>query len=86
MRREALHFRRGDVADRRVGFARQRPGDLRHTPGMRQWACVFALLLGLAGNGYVAAARIRLPIPIERRLEPEEYDGRLFRTLDWWRA
>jgi hypothetical protein len=63
---------------------------------MRQWACVFALLLGLAGNGYVAAARIRLPIPIERRLEswgrdsstrnPATPGGRLVQTLDWWRA
>ena len=53
---------------------------------MRQWACVFALLLGLAGNGYAATARTRLPIPIERRLESWEDDGPLFRTLDWWRA
>jgi hypothetical protein len=61
---------------------------------MRQWACVFALLLGLAGNGYAASARIRLPIPIERRLESwagDERHGpgrqkRLVQTLDWWRA
>ncbi len=62
---------------------------------MRQWACVFALLLGLAGNGYAASARIRLPIPIERRLESwadderrsrAGRDGRLVQTLDWWRA
>jgi hypothetical protein len=53
---------------------------------MRQWACVFALLLGLASNGYAASARIRIPIPIERRLESWVGDERLFRTLDWWRA
>jgi hypothetical protein len=61
---------------------------------MRQWACVFALLLGLAGNGYAASARIRLPIPIERRLESWSDDDRrghgrekrLVQTLDWWRA
>ncbi len=53
---------------------------------MRQWALVFALLLGLAGSGYVAAARLRLPIPIERRLDSWPVDGRLHRTLDWWRA
>jgi hypothetical protein len=53
---------------------------------MRQWACVFALLLGLAGNGYAASARIRIPIPIERRLESWVGDERLFLTLDWWRA
>ena len=53
---------------------------------MRQWACVFALLLGLAGSGYAASARIRTPIPIERRLESWAREGRLVRTLDWWRA
>ena len=52
---------------------------------MRQWACVFALLLGLAGNGYAAGARIRSSIPIERRLDCWD-DGGLIRTLDWWRA
>lgn len=63
---------------------------------MRQWACVVALLLGLAGNGYAATVRIRLPIAIERRLDtdPDAADdleiltqaGGLRRTLDWWRA
>jgi hypothetical protein len=52
---------------------------------MRQWACVFALLLGLAGSGYAAAARIRVPIPIERRLDSWAREGRLTQTLDWWR-
>jgi hypothetical protein len=56
---------------------------------MRQWACVVALLLGLAGNGYASTARYRLPVPIERRLDPEALAGRgsrTSRTLDWWRA
>jgi hypothetical protein len=53
---------------------------------MRQWACVVALLLGLAGNGYVFSARSRLPIAIERPLEPALSGGRTRRTLDWWRA
>jgi hypothetical protein len=53
---------------------------------MRQWACVIALLLGLAGNGYVATTRTRLPIAIERRLEPTTTGRRTTRTLDWWRA
>jgi hypothetical protein len=52
---------------------------------MRQWACVVALLLGLAGNGYVFSARSRLPIAIERPLEPAS-GSRTRRTLDWWRA
>ena len=53
---------------------------------MRQWALVFALLLGLAGDGYVSTYRPRLPIPIERRLETFPNDGRTRRTLEWWRA
>ena len=53
---------------------------------MRQWALVFALLLGLAGSGSVAAARLPMPIPIERRLDSWSRDGRLIQTVDWWRA
>ncbi|HUQ43504.1 MAG TPA: hypothetical protein VM451_03715 [Candidatus Limnocylindria bacterium] len=53
---------------------------------MRQWALVFALLLGLAGDGSVSTPRLRWPIPIERRLEAFPNDGRTRRTLDWWRA
>jgi hypothetical protein len=53
---------------------------------MRQWARVVALLLGLAGNGYVATARVRLPVAIERRLGPRDGEGGTLRTLDWWRA
>jgi hypothetical protein len=59
---------------------------------MRQWACVVALLLGLAGNGYASTSRYRLPIPIERRLDADsllaggDRRGRTSRTLDWWRA
>lgn len=59
---------------------------LPHTPRMRQWACVIALMLGLSGNGYVAAARHRLPIAIERPIEPALRGARTRRTLDWWRA
>lgn len=75
---------------RRGAFPFPRPAGrnrlLPHTPAMRQWACVVALLLGLAGNGYVATTRTRLPIAIERRLEPTTTRGRTTRTLDWWRA
>jgi hypothetical protein len=57
-----------------------------HTRVMRQWALVFALLLGLAGEGCVSTFRPKLPIPIERRLDSFSHDGRTGRTLDWWRA
>ncbi len=53
---------------------------------MRQWVLVFALLLGLSGTGDMGAVRLRLPIPIERRLDSWPVDGRLVQTLDWWRA
>jgi hypothetical protein len=52
---------------------------------MRQWACVVALLLGFAGDGYVWAARPRLPIPIERQIALGGRDRRVTQTLDWWR-
>jgi len=52
---------------------------------MRQWACVVALLLGLAGNGYVVAARSRLPVAIERRIDPRLTEAGMSRTLAWWR-
>lgn len=51
---------------------------------MRQWACAVALILGLAGNGYPWTVRPRLPIPIERRIDPRSL-GRTALTLDWWR-
>jgi hypothetical protein len=53
---------------------------------MRQWACVVALLLGLVGNGYATTMRTRMPIAIERRLEPRAERGGLVQTLDWWLA
>lgn len=56
-----------------------------HTPAMRQWACVVALLLGFAGDGYVWAARPRLPIPIERQISPDRRDRRTVLMPDWWR-
>ncbi len=51
---------------------------------MRQWACAVALILGLAGNGFVTTARPRIPVPIERRIEPGKL-GRTILTRDWWR-
>jgi hypothetical protein len=52
---------------------------------MRQWACVVALVLGLAGNGYAWTVRPRIPTPIERPLVPASAGRRAVQTLDWWR-
>jgi hypothetical protein len=51
---------------------------------MRQWARVVALVLGLAGNGYVWTAQPRIPTPIERPLVPARAGRRAVQTLDWW--
>lgn len=59
------------------------PG-VAHTRGMRQWACLLALLLGLGGNDYVWSARPRQPVPIERRLNQDDLLGTTRRTLRWW--
>ncbi|HYL41338.1 MAG TPA: hypothetical protein VET90_08525, partial [Candidatus Binatus sp.] len=61
---------------------RDRPA---HTPGMRQWAGLVPLLLGLAGDGYVWTTKARPPVPIERRLAPDDLPGATRRTLRWWR-
>ena len=85
MEAAARYFRRGLAGPHRS------PGDASAGPSrilraMRQWACVVALLLGLAGNGYASTVRIRLPIAIERPLEALTQERGLRRTLDWWRA
>jgi hypothetical protein len=51
---------------------------------MRQWACVVALLLGFAGDGYVWSARARLPIAIVRQIDMPR-GRRTVQTPDWWR-
>ena len=59
-------------------------GGVAHTPGMRQWASLVALLLGLSGSGYVWSARPRPAVPIERRLTEADLPGVTRRTLRWW--
>jgi hypothetical protein len=56
-----------------------------HTRAMRQWACIVALLLGFAGDGYAWTMRSQMPIPIERQLAPDARGRRTVQTLDWWR-
>ncbi|HEV2005245.1 MAG TPA: hypothetical protein VGQ85_01405 [Candidatus Limnocylindrales bacterium] len=50
---------------------------------MRQWACVVALLLGLASDGYVWSTRTRLPIAIVRQIDIPP-GRRTVQTPDWW--
>jgi hypothetical protein len=50
---------------------------------MRRWVCVIALLSGFAGTGYTWTARPRLPVAIERPLEPAARRG-TGPTGAWW--
>jgi hypothetical protein len=50
---------------------------------MRRWICVIALLRGFSGTGYAWTARPRLPVAIERQLEPATGDGAI-PTGAWW--
>jgi hypothetical protein len=50
---------------------------------MRRWVCVIALLSGFAGTGYTWTARPRLPVAIERPLEPAASSG-TGPTGAWW--
>ena len=60
------------------------PSAVAHTPAMRQWASLVALLLGLSGSGYVWSARPRPSVPIERRLTEADLPGATRRTIRWW--
>lgn len=52
---------------------------------MRRWFCVFVLLTGLAGSGYAWTARPRIPVPIERPLDPRSDRQGTVLTGAWWR-
>jgi len=61
-----------------------------HTPAVRSWARLLALLWGFTGNRYVWFARPRPPVPIERRLAADDVGGAIGgatrRTARWWRT
>ncbi len=57
-------------------------GTAAYTPAMRRWVCIIALLAGFAGQGYVWTVRPRIPVPIERVLDPAT--DPLGRTSGWW--
>jgi hypothetical protein len=51
---------------------------------MRRWFCVFAMLYLFAGSGYAWTARPRIPVPIERRLDPRDDRPGARTTAAWW--
>jgi hypothetical protein len=51
---------------------------------MRRWVCVFALLFGFAGDGYAWTVRPRIPVPIERPLDPRDDPMGSLPTGAWW--
>jgi hypothetical protein len=62
---------------------------------MRRWLCVLLLLFGFAGDDYPYAARLAMPVPIERGVWTIDHRdltrdpfGRdpIGRTTAWWRV
>jgi hypothetical protein len=51
---------------------------------MRRWFCVIVLLFGFAGDGYAWTVRPRLPVPIERSLDPRDVTSGAVPTGAWW--
>ena len=50
---------------------------------MRRWVCIVAMLVGFSGDAYAWTSRPRIPIPVERLLDPEPEDPALPRGA-WW--
>ena len=76
---------------RRCGTARPhflpaaRYGTPAYTPAVRRWACIVAFLVGFSGNGYVWTVRPRIPVPVERLLDPRRPDPAIPEAA-WWRT
>jgi hypothetical protein len=55
---------------------------------MRRWVCIIALLAGFSADDYTRGVRPRMPIAIERPLEPAPRSARGTRhftmTEAWW--
>jgi hypothetical protein len=50
---------------------------------VRRWVCIVGFLVGFSGTGYVWTIRPRIPIPVERVLDPERPDPAL-PAVAWW--
>jgi hypothetical protein len=55
-----------------------------YTPAMRRWVCVLVLLFGFAGEGYAWTSRPRIPVPIERPLDPRDPMAGGLPMGAWW--
>jgi hypothetical protein len=58
-------------------------GDPAYTPAVRRWVCIVAFLVGFSGTDYVWTLRPRIPIPVERLLDPDRHDPALPEPA-WW--
>lgn len=52
---------------------------------MRRWMCVFVLLYGFVGDGYAWSVRPRIPVAIERGLDPRDVRTGAVPPAAWWR-
>lgn len=56
-----------------------------YTRDVRRWVCLIALLAGFAGEDYTRGARLRRPVPIERRLrDVSQGTGPRLPLEAWW--
>ena len=55
-----------------------------YTPAVRRWVCIVAMLVGFSGEGYAWTARPRIPVAVERPLDPRRPDAGLPEGA-WWR-
>jgi hypothetical protein len=60
-------------------------GHPAYTPAVRRWVCIVAFLLGFSGDGYVWTVRPRIPVPVERLLDPDRHDPALPEAA-WWQT
>ena len=80
------HRSPGGVAQRGLTFCpRAGWGTPAYTPAVRRWVCIVAFLVGFSGDGYVWTARPRIPVPVERLLDPRRPDPAIPEAA-WWRT
>ena len=60
-------------------------GHPAYTPAVRRWVCIIAVLVGFSGDGYVWAARPRIPVPVERLIDPDRARDEGLPEVAWWR-